>query len=194
MHLLLLLITALLILSILGGNWPFKLYHAHLIQKVAREFGVASVDHGFWFSQTSPEIVTDYRQIPIQIRFLERSIDSLKPINSGLEIRARFPFRVVLEINQLRMKKREWGEFRQFHSGDQQLDSQWFMLTPEPERAAELWGRLRLEPLLRFPFLEQVLISHDEIIVRVRRFGSAARVKELADLLVASLPYDGAQV
>ncbi len=194
MYLLLLLITALFILSILGGNWPFKLYHAHLIQKVAREFGVASVDRGFWFSQTSREIVADYRQIPIQIRFLERPLDSLKPINSGLEVRARFPFRVVLEINHLRLKKREWGEFKQFLSGDRQLDSQWFMLTPEPEHAAELWGRLRLEPVLRFPFLEQVLINHNEIIVRVRRFGSAARVKELADLLVESLPDDGLQV
>jgi hypothetical protein len=183
MYLLFLLVAAFLIVSILGSNWPLKLFHSWTIQKIAREFGTEPVYHGL-LSPVVSEIKTIYKGSELRIRFVERPLDSLSRTDSGLEIRIAGSSRFILECYRPWHRKREWGNFKQFRSNEGRIDSEWFLLTPEPERVAALWDDLNMGILLDNKALDQILFNRKELIVRVRRSFSGPIIRELVDHLM----------
>ncbi len=189
MYFLLLFLAAFFIISLISWNWPVKLYHTWLMQKIAREFGCEPVRHGL-DARISAELETIYQGKQLRIRFVERSLDSLKSAGAGLEIRLGCRSQVILECYRPWHHKREWADFKQFRSGDRRIDSQWFMLTPEPDRVAPLWQHLNLEILLGDSSLDQLLLNQKEIIIRLRRFVSGTAVRELVDRVIRAFPDD----
>ncbi len=173
MYFLLLFVTAFLLISIFSTNWPTKLYHHQLLKKIARELQTKPIIQGMLFSNVYSEIITVYQGKDIRIRFIENSIDSIKA-NSGLEIRIREYAGVVMEFYRIKRNKKAWGDFQQFLSGDNRIDSEWSILTTSPDRAKELWNRSQLNELLKTtPQLEQILINQQEIIIQLKKYHSS---------------------
>ncbi len=165
--------AAFLLISIFSTNWPVKLYHHLLLKKLARELNTQPQRRGLLFSNVYSEIISVFQGKEFRIRFIENSIGSLKT-NSGLEIRVSENTGVVMEFYRVNQKKRVWGDYRQFRTGDCRVDSEWFILTTDPDQAGKLWGRTQLGALLKdFPHLEQVLINRQEIIVQLKNYRSS---------------------
>lgn len=188
MYFLLLLITALLLISIFSSNWPVKLYHDLFLRKIARELGTEPVRHGLLLSGVYSEIVTVCQGKEIRIRFLENSIDSIKA-NSGLEIRIKEDIGLVMEFYRIKLNKKPWGDFRQFKSGDQVIDSEWLILTTDLDRSKEFWERTQLTELLRtIPQLDQILINHREMIIQLKNYQSVKAILNIIDRVISCFP------
>lgn len=180
MYILLLVILALLFLTTLSTNWPVKLYHARFLKRLAEEFGTAPISNGL-LSQVATEIKTIFRGYDLTIRFVDTALDSLRSAHPGLELRVNYPFGTVMEMYRPWRRKREWGDFKQVTIGNAALDSQWFILSPLVEPARQLLEQSILNPLLELNQVEQVLINQHELIVRLRRYGSAQQVRDLVE-------------
>ncbi len=187
MYFLLLFVTAFLFISIFSANWPVKLYHDMLLRKLARELKTEPKRHGLLLSNVYSEIVTVYQGKDLKIRFIENSIDSIKA-NSGLEIRINEAVGVVMEFYRVKQNKRVWGDYRQFKSGDKSIDSEWLILTTEPEHSKELWDRTQLSGLLKTPQLDQILINQQEIIIQLKNYHSIKLVLNILDRIVSCFP------
>lgn len=188
MYFLWLFATAFLIISIFSANWPIKLYHYLLLQRLGQELKTEPKKHGLLLSNVYSEIITNYRGKNIKIRFIENSIDSIKAY-SGLEIRIKETAGLVMEIYRVRLNKREWGDFRRFTSGDGQIDAEWLILTTAPEGAKEMWDRIRLADLLKTtPQLDQILINQEEVIIQLKRYPSTQSVLNIIDRIVSCFP------
>ncbi len=173
MYFIFLFVTAFLLISIFSTNWPIKLYHHALLKKLAQELNTVPQRHGLLFSNVYSEIICTFQGKNFKIRFIENSIDSIKT-NSGLEIRMSEASGVVMEFYRTNRRKRVWGDYRQFVTGDQQIDSEWFILTTDPDKANELWLRTQLIKFLKdFPQLEQILINQQEIIIQLKNYHSS---------------------
>ncbi|MGE5582793.1 MAG: hypothetical protein ACM3X9_09690 [Bacillota bacterium] len=187
MYILFLLLAAFLLLSIFSTNWPVKLYHHYFLQKLAGILETVPERYGFFFSGMYSQIQTIYRNKPLKIRFIEGSVDSLRT-GSGLEIRTIVPSGAVLEFYRPRRNKREWGDFQRFLTGEQSIDSQWFILTNDPVSAGLFWNSFHLQDLLNYPWLEQLLINREELIAQVGNYRSPEGVRKFLDLLVQAFP------
>lgn len=188
MYFLLLFITAFLLISIFSANWPVKLYHHLFLRRIARELGTEPIRHGLLLSGVYSEIITVYQGKEIKIRFLENSIDSIKA-SSGLEIRIKEDIGLVMEFYRTKLNKKPWGDFRQFKSGDQKIDSEWLILTTDAERSKELWERTQLAELLRGVHqLDQILINHQEMIVRLKNYQSIKSILNIIDRVIRCFP------
>lgn len=185
MYFLLLFVTAFLLISIFSTNWPIKFYHDTLLKKLARELHTEPQKHGMMFSNVYSEVIANYQGKDIRIRFIENSIDSIKA-NSGLEIRIREASGVVMEFYRINRNKKAWGDFQQFISGDNRIDSEWTILTTDPDRAKELWDRSQLIEILKTtPQLEQILINQQEIIVQLKSCHSSELVLNILHRVVS---------
>jgi len=185
MYFLLLFITASLLISIFSTNWPAKLFHHTIINNLARELHTEPQKHGMMFSNVYSEIITIYQEKDIRIRFIENSIDSIKA-TSGLEIRIREAAGVVMEFCRSNRNKKAWGDFKQFISGDNLVDSEWTILTTDPDRAKELWECSQLTELLKTtPQLEQILINQQEIIVQLKSCHSSELALNILNRVVS---------
>lgn len=185
MYYLFLLITALLLLSIFSTNWPVKLYHYLFLRKLARKLGTEPVRYGLLLSGVYSEIGTVYQGKEIKIRFIENSIDSIRA-NAGLEIRVKEDTGIVMEFYRVKLKKKAWGDFHQFKSGDQLIDSKWFILTTDPDRSKELWERAQLAELLKStPQLDQLLINQQEIIIQLKNYHYTKLALKILDRIIA---------
>lgn len=170
MYFLLLVTTALLLISLFCTSWPIKLYHHALLKKIAQELNTVPQKNGLLFANVYSEIIATYQGKDFKIRFIENSIDSLKA-NSGLEIRMNEASGVIMEFYRANRGKRVWGDYQHFVTGDKQIDSQWFILTTDPDQANQLWGRTQLMSFLKeFPQLDQILINHQEIIIQLKNY------------------------
>lgn len=179
--------AAFLLISIFSTNWPIKLYHHLLLKRLARELNTEPEKHGLLFSNVYSEIITIFNGKEFKIRFIENSIDSIKNC-PGLEIRMSENTGVVMEFYRPKHKKRVWGDYRQYRTGDSRIDSEWFILTTDMERAGQLWSRTQLRDLIKgFPQLEQILINQQEIIVQLKKYHSSKSVlnvlQKLANLM-----------
>jgi hypothetical protein len=183
MYFLALIVTALVILSIFSSNWPLKGYHFYLLKQLAAEFGVAPIKHGMVFSASYAEIRPIIRGREFVIRFMEGAPDSLRNA-SGLEIRMRGEIPAIMEFYRVPHSQREWGDFKKFSTGDPGLDGQWLILTPQPEEAQSFWDRGKLQVILNGNHpVDQILLTPGEMILRLRRFGSAGQLREVAELM-----------
>lgn len=188
MYFLLLFLTAFLLISIFSTNWPVKLYHDLFLRKIARELGTEPVRHGLLLSGVYSEILTVYQGKEIKIRFLESSIDSIKA-NSGLEIRIKADIGLIMEFYRTKLNRKPWGDFHQFNSGDQIIDSEWLILTTDLDRSKELWERTQLAELLRtIPQLDQILINHQEIIIQLRKYQSIKTILNIINRVIPCFP------
>lgn len=192
MYFLLLFLVAFLLISLFSTNWPVKFYHHYLLQKLGMELNCQPQKNGLTLSNIYSQIDTVFRGRKLKIRFVEGTIDALKT-NSGLEIRVKTVlkevFPAVMGIYQLNRQQREWGDFKRLTTGDSLLDTQWFILTDNLQAASDWWGKSQFVALLSgTPYLEQIQINHDEIIVRLRRFHSAKQVVAFLDQLSNSIP------
>lgn len=177
--------TAFLLISIFSTNWPVKLYHHQLLKKLARELNTKPQKHGLLSSNVYSEIICSYRGKNFRIRFIENSIDSIKT-NSGLEIRMGEDTGLVMEFYRARRKKRVWGDYQQFKTGDSRIDAEWFILTTDLDKANELWDRTQLSVLLKdLPQLEQILINRQEIIVQLKHYHSGKTTLNLLERLAS---------
>ena len=182
MYLLLLLLVAFFLISIMGVNWPLKLYHHYLLCKLADALGVA-IEKNSIFSNVYSQINTVYHGQNLKIRFVDGSVDSIKA-NPGLEIRVRKPGQFLMEFYHFGRNKREWGDFKRFLTGDKITDAEWFILTDNPEMATDLW-REKGDPLKNLlnshGLINQILFSKQEIIIQLRRFHSCREIVSLLD-------------
>mgnify|MGYP001200970712 CR=1 FL=1 len=176
--------TAFLLISIFSTNWPVKLYHHQLLKKLARELNTNPQKYGLLSSNVYSEIICSYRGKSFRIRFIENSIDSIKT-NSGLEIRMSENTGLVMEFYRAKHRKRVWGDYQQFQSGDSWIDTEWSILTTDLDKADELWERTKLSALLKdLPQIEQILINRQEIIVQLKHFHSGKTALNLIERLV----------
>lgn len=187
MYILFLLLAAFFLISIFSTNWPVKMYHHSLLKNLAIALGTVPERYGLLFSNVYSEINTVYKRRQLKIRFVEASIDSLKP-NSGLEIRMRITSETIMEFYHLKRNKREWGEFKRFQTGDKLLDSQWFILTNDLVKANDFWGMNNLKSLIANPHLEQLLINQDEAIVQLKSYRSYQKIIEFIEQMVQVIP------
>ena len=187
MYYLLLFATAFLLISIFSTQWPVKLFHHYQLKKLGALLHCEPQRSGLTFSSVYSQIDTVYNSRKIVIRFVEGSVDSLKS-QSGMEIRLQMASPVVMEIYN-RGRKREWGQFKQFQTGDSLIDSRWFILTNDLETAATFWSQSKLADLLsqNTRLIDQILISRDEMILQLRRFRSAAKTVRFLELLTVSV-------
>lgn len=188
MYFLFLFVTAFLLISIFSTNWPTKLYHHTLLKKIAQELQTEPQKRGMLFSNVYSEIITAYHGKDIRIRFIENSIDSIKA-NSGLEIRIREATGVVMEFYRVNRSQRAWGDFQQFISGDNLIDSEWFILTTDLNQAQKLWERTQLIELLKTTTqLDQILINQQEIIIQLKRYYSSKSVLQILHRITSCFP------
>jgi hypothetical protein len=183
MYILLLLLAAFFLISILGTNWPVKFYHHFLLKQLAEILEAVPERNGLLFSNVYSQINTIYQGKELKIRYIEGSIDSLKA-HSGLELRMHLDSQAVMEFYPFKRNKHEWGDFIRFLTGDPQFDSQWFILTNNPTTAGTFWNSSDLKGLLLTPGLEQVLLNQHELIVQLKNYRSAEKVKQFIDRLV----------
>ena len=184
MYFILLFAAAILIISLLTSFWPVKLYHHYLLKDLAAVLDSDPQRYGLIFSKTYSEITTSFQGREWRIRFVEGSVDSLKS-NTGLEIRLKVNVETVLECYPLRRRKREWGDFKRFVTGNPQVDEEWFLLSNDLEKAAAFWGDGKLAGILsnRTFYIEQLSVTCAEVVVRLRRYPSRERVVELMEAL-----------
>lgn len=183
MYLLLLLFAAFLLFSLITTNWPVKIYHHYLLKKLGMALQSEPQKNGLPLSGVYSRIVTIYRGRELAIRFMEATTGALRN-HDGLEIRLKALSPVVLSIYRRNRNQREWGDFKQFRTGDPALDSEWFILTDNLEAAAEWWKTGKLAGLITGDYvLEQMQVNRDEIIVCLRRFYSPEKVKAFLDRL-----------
>lgn len=176
MYFLLLFGAAFFLISIFSANWPTKLYHHLLLKKLAQELNTQPQKRGMMFSDIYSEIISNYQGKDFKIRFIESTVDSIKA-NSGLEIRMSEAVGIVMEFYRVNHRKRVWGDYRQFLTGDSLIDSEWFILTTDIDKANELWRRTQLAGLLKaIPQLDQILINREEIIIRLKYYRSSKSV------------------
>jgi hypothetical protein len=179
MYLLALIVTALAVLSVFSSNWPVKWYHFHLLNQLAREFAATPIKYGMILSTSFAEIRPQIMGKDFVIRFIEGASGSLRA-ESGLEIRMRKQFPMIMEFYRMPTSKREWGEFKKWVTGDPTLDSQWLILTPRPQEAQSFWNRGKLPGIIMDNHqIDQILLTPDEMILRLRRFGSVGRIREI---------------
>jgi hypothetical protein len=115
------------------------------------------------------------------IRFMDGAPGSLRNA-SGLEIRMRGAFPAIMEFYRVPHSKREWGDFKRLRTGDPGLDSQWMILTPQLEEARSFWNLGKLQDFLNGAHpVAQISLTREEMILRLRRFGSAALVREVTE-------------
>ena len=188
MYILGLLLIAFFIISIFITNWPVKLFHRHILMKLASHLNTVPEKNSIFFGNVYSQIHTIYRGMELKIRFLEGSVDSLK-VSSGLEIRMNVQNQdcygdAVLEFYPLRMKKREWGDFKRFLTGDTILDNQWFILTNNLSIAKECWNFVNFKKLLRFSGVEQLMLNKGELIIQYNSFVSVKKIMDFLDQLV----------
>jgi hypothetical protein len=183
MYILFLLFAAFLLISIFGTNWPVKFYHHFLLRNLAEVLEAVPELNGLLFSNVYSQINTIYRGKELKIRFVEASIDSLKA-NSGLELRMHVPSQVIMEFYSFKRNKREWGDFKRFLTGDPQIDSHWFILTKDQTTAKLFWDSFNLKDFILTPCLDQMLLNQNELIVQLKNYRSAEKVKEFIDRLV----------
>jgi hypothetical protein len=188
MYYLLLFLAAFLLISLFSTNWPVKIYHHYLLKQLGGLLHCEPERKGLTLSSVYSQIDTIYRGREVKIRFVEGAVDSLK-VNPGLEIRLKTALPAVIEFYQSRANKREWGHFKRFQTGNQLLDSRWFILTDDLEAAAELWSRGGLADLLinNRDNIDQMLVNRDEVIVRLRRFHSGEKVVGFLERLAGSV-------
>jgi hypothetical protein len=160
-----------------------------IMKKLAYLLETVPEKNGMLFSNVYSQINTVYQGKELKIRFMEASTDSLKP-SSGLELRVHVPGESkdqprIMEFYPMRLKKREWGDFKRFLTGDPQLDASWFILTKNPASADICWNLLNFKSLLSIPGVEQVLLNQNELVVRFKNHHSATKIKQLIDQLVA---------
>lgn len=184
MYVILLFAAAVLIISLLTSFWPVKLYHHYLLRDLAAAFDNAPKRQGLIFAKVYSEIVTSYQGREWRIRFVEGSADSLKS-NTGLEIRLKANAGTVLECYPLRRGKREWGDFKRVFTGNPEVDGAWFLLSNDSEPAAELGRNEKLAGILsnRKFCLEQLSLTREEVVARLRRYPSRERVLKLMEEL-----------
>ncbi|MGE5604631.1 MAG: hypothetical protein ACM3YE_02950 [Bacteroidota bacterium] len=185
MYFVILFVTAFFLISIFSTNWPIKLYHYLLLKNLARELNTEPQRHGLLLSNVYSEIISIFQGKEFRIRFTENSIDSIRS-NSGLEIRMSENTGVVMEFYRANRKKRVWGDFRQYRTGDCRIDSEWFILTTDLEKAGQLWSRTQLRDLIKdFPQLEQILINKQEIIIQLKNYHSGKAVLNVLQRLAS---------
>lgn len=185
MYFLALFSAAFLLISIFSTNWPIKLYHHLLLKKLARRLKTEPQRRGLFSSNVYSEIICIFQGKEFRIRFIENSIDSIKA-NSGLEIRINQDTGVVMELYRVNRKNRVWGDYQRFRAGDDRIDSEWFILTADLDKANDLWGRTQLGDLLKdFPQLDQVLINQQEIIIQLKNHYSSKSTFNLLQRLAS---------
>lgn len=184
MYLLSLFLTAFLIISIISTAWPVKLYHYLILKKLASELNTVPQKKGLLFSSSYAEIVVNYRGKDFQIRFIENGVGSLKPV-SGLEIRLWESTGLVMEFYRANRVNRTWGDFQRFITGDNRIDSEWFIITTDLPQAEQLWSTSQIVRILTAPKLEQILINRQEIIIQLKGYPSDEAVLKLLDQLVS---------
>ncbi|HYH02164.1 MAG TPA: hypothetical protein VEC37_03610, partial [Bacillota bacterium] len=147
------------------------------------EFGTKPVRYGMILSHTFAELRPVYQGREFVIRFMETAADALRAAG-GLEIRVKNPFPVIVEFYRQPTRQREWGDFKRMLTGVAEVDSQWLILTPQNETALKFWKDSGIKEFLESSrWIERVLISNEELVVRLRRFESAAVIRQLADRL-----------
>ena len=187
MYFLLVFLAAGCLFSLITTQWPVKIYHHVLLKKLGLLLHSEPQGKGPALSGLYSQIITIYRGRELAIRFLENSTGALQN-QGGLEIRVKAFSPAVISIYQRKHNQREWGDFKQFQTGDPVLDSQWFILTDNPQGAAEFWGFVKFAPLLTGRHdLEQIQVNRDEIVVCLGRFHSPEKVVAFIDRLCGAL-------
>lgn len=186
MYILGLFLIALFLISIFVTNWPVKLFHHYILTKLAYLLRAVPEKNGFFFGNVYSQINTIYRGKELKIRFLEGSIDSLKG-SSGLEIRMNILNQkckdTVFEFYPMRLKKREWGDFKRFITGNSLIDNQWFILTNHFDIAGECWNSVDFKKILLTPGTGQFMLNKGELIIQYHYCGSVKRIKDFLDQL-----------
>lgn len=183
MYLFLLLLTALFIISIFCTGWPVKLYHHFQLKELAKVLNVTPKIYGFLFSGVYSELsFTSKDGETVKIRFMEGSADALFA-NSGLEIRKTGNNQMNMEFYRSRHAKTEWGEFKRFLTEDAEIDNQWSILTDNIDLSRELWKKIKIKEILKNASLEQLLISHHEIILKFKRMIAIDKIKEFIEII-----------
>ena len=175
-----LIFAAVLIISIFSTNWPIKFYHHWQLKKLGNHFGADPVKHGLLFSGVYSELKFPHQGKNITIRFLEGSADSLFA-NSGLEVRVSTISPAVIQFFRGNYRKGEWGDFKQFRTGDQDLDSHWFILTNDLNQAQKYWEKSKFSKLLVNKNLEQVLLNESEVVLKFHRLLNPDQLQELLE-------------
>jgi hypothetical protein len=187
MYFLVLFLVAFGLISLITTNWPVKMYHHHWLTKLGVLLHTIPQKKDMALSSIYSEIVTIYRGRELMIRFLEGAAGSIRA-GQGLEIRLKATSPAILSIYSRRHNQQEWGEFKQFQTGQGDFDFQWFILTNNLQAAAEYWGSSNLAALLSGNHaVEQMQINHDEIIVCLRRFHSPENVLAFLDKLCGAI-------
>lgn len=191
MYFLLLFLAAFLLISLFTTNWPVKIYHYFLLKQLGKILHSAPQKNGLTLSSVYSQIITAYQGRKLQIRFVEGAVGALHA-SSGMEIRIQASSPVVLGIYHRKCHQQEWGNFKNFHTGDASLDSQWFILTDNLQAAAEFWRTGAFGALLagHEGYLQQMQVNHEEIIASLRRFHSPQKVVAFLERLCASIPPD----
>lgn len=180
MYIFALIIAAALIISIFSTNWPVKFYHHAQLMKLGQKLGVDPVKHGLFFSGVYSELRFQRGGKEIMVRFLEGSADSLFA-NSGLEVRVNTGSTSIIQIFRVKAGKSEWGEFKRFLTSNQEVDSQWFILTDDPVNTKKYWEISKIEKVLVNKYLEQVQINQGEIVLKFRRMIDSEQITELIE-------------
>ncbi len=186
MYLFALLITAFVIFYTLMTNWPVKLYQNWRLRELAKLLQTEVTEHGLWFTNIASEIKTDYHGYPLTVRFIAGTMDALRS-SSGLEIRFKASFPVVIQITSALRRRTAYGHFQKVTTGVGEIDQRWMIISEEPSQALAL---LNLEPwqdllMIKFNF-EQIMVNQDELIVRLRNL-STTKLLELLEKLRITL-------
>ena len=186
MYLFALLITAFVIFYTLMTNWPVKLYQNLRLRELAKLLQTEVTEHGLWFTNIASEIKTDYHGYPLTVRFIAGTMDALRS-SSGLEIRFKASFPVVIQITSALRGRTAYGHFQKVTTGVGEIDQRWMIISEEPSQALAL---LNLEPwqdllMIKFNF-EQIMVNQDELIVRLRNL-STTKLLELLEKLRITL-------
>ena len=181
MYILSLLLFAFFLISIFVTNWPVKLFHHHILTKLAAFLDTVPEKNGIFLGNVYSQITTIYRGKELKIRFLEATIDSLKA-SSGLEVRMNIQNQdcckdAVLEFYSLRLKKREWGDFKRFLTGDPLIDNQWFILTNNSSIAGKCWDSFDFKKILLASGVGQIMVNKGELIIQFKNYGSIKKIQ-----------------
>lgn len=189
-------LAAFLLIFFFSTNWPIKIYHNYYLKKLALRLQSVVQNDRSGLMGPSPEVNTIYQGKQLKIRFIEGSADTLQS-GSGLEIRFLIPHACastvaraqIIEFYRLPGKRQEWGDFIRFQTGDPEIDSRWFILTPDPTAAASFWEKSGLKKLLTVnQRIEQLSVNQAELIFKLRDTTPIPRMMELIDGLAGLFP------
>ena len=182
MYLIVLILAAFVLLSLFATNWPVKLFHHSVLKKAGEAVGARPIHGSLLAAGVYSEIKTSVADREVRIRYVEGSPDALHA-DSGLEMRMAFAPETTVEFYRTKLKKREWGDFKRFSTGDSLLDAEWFILCNDMEQTALFYREHPLQLFLNNRYIEQILFHSREMIIRLQKGDPVRAVTEVWELL-----------